>query len=309
MKPTNEQYMTPEPLAKDLIEDFCQTYDPDGEFHFIEPSTGCGNFWRNLPIDRRTGIELDPTLSPPGVLQQDFLTYSRKEVSDPRKTVVIGNPPFTDSFGTHGVGGSRIAFSSMAMKFILHGLSLCDTVAFILPSSFVKKSVRKTDVRVVRSKDIGMISFENPPSVKERLTAKVRCVWLIFSRVLPETENFPLLKQIESMTDKTKSQDYDYLFPVDGHKGNFFVNRWGSVGKIYDVCPEVPRPLRRDGKQHGKGDLQYLWILAKPEALTHLEATSEWIRENWRTLSPGNNASIGMGDFNTIYNWIKAQNN
>jgi predicted RNA methylase len=303
MKSANEQYMTPVRLAKTLVDDFCTVYNKH-QYHFIEPCVGTGNFWKCLPNDRRTGIELDHNLASmnQGVSCGDFLDFIPKMNTIPmEKRVVIGNPPFTHCKKSND--NRRLFGSSLAAKFILHALEIADTVAFILPSSFIRQAVRKTTVPVVRARDLGIINFD---LLIEGQYAKVRCVWLVISRVLPRTERFHLFDIVnDHFVDPTQSEDFEFLPPYEGHKGNFFMNRWGSVGNVYDKPPPLVRLLRGDGKRHGRGDLQYLWILAKPECLHLLNKTAECIRQYWRSLSAGNNASIGLNDFNCVYNAVK----
>lgn len=301
MEVKNEQYMTPPELARELYDDLCSTLVSGEDFHFIEPCVGSGNFWRCLPPNRRTGVELDEHLASKikGVVCQDFLTFTPKLNVPPERRVVIGNPPFTN---TRKGEGSRLSSCSLAAKFIIHALDIADTVAFILPYSFVRPSLRKTNVPVVRARDLGIVNFD----LLIDKNAKVRCVWLVISKVLPRTERFQLFDVVnEHFIDSTQSPDYEFLSPVDGHRGNFFMNRWGSVGNVYEKPPQLPRLLRRDGKNHGRSDLAYLWILAKPGCLPTLRLTAECIRYYWRKLSAGNNASIGLKDFNCVYNAVK----
>lgn len=92
-------------------------------YHFIEPAAGCGWFYRLLPHDRRTGIDIDPkAIDNEGtrLLTQDYLTWTPKRDG---KYVVIGNPPF-------GLRGH------LALQFINHSYLFADMVAFILPPLF-----------------------------------------------------------------------------------------------------------------------------------------------------------------------------
>ena len=99
----------------------------------IEPSAGNGAFISGLKklSENCVFYDLEPEHSE--IIKQDYLmvdsnTFKSGEV---RAIHVIGNPPF----------GRQ---SSMAIKFIKKSCEFCNTVAFILPKSFKKDSLKKT---------------------------------------------------------------------------------------------------------------------------------------------------------------------
>ena len=91
----------------------------------IEPSCGSGSFYDQIHHESKIGVDIAPEID--GVITHDFLTLDPK-VSN-KKVLVIGNPPF----GKQG---------SLAMKFINKSAEYSDTIAFILPLSFMKDSVK-----------------------------------------------------------------------------------------------------------------------------------------------------------------------
>lgn len=70
-------------------------------------------------------MDILPTKS--GILHQDFFTYEHSATT--KKVIVIGNPPF----------GFK---ASLAVKFFNKAASFADYIAFILPASFMKDSVK-----------------------------------------------------------------------------------------------------------------------------------------------------------------------
>jgi hypothetical protein len=97
----------------------------------IEPSAGNGAF---LPLFNHFSpnyhlYDLEP--DHPSILQQDYLTLDIEPyILSTRKIHVIGNPPF----------GRQ---SSLAIKFIKKSCKFCHSLAFILPKSFKKDSLKK----------------------------------------------------------------------------------------------------------------------------------------------------------------------
>ena len=92
----------------------------------VEPSAGYGAFYNLIDHPNKVGIDIDPKDNK--IIQQDFLTWNDFKYWPPPKVLTIGNPPF----GRQG---------SLAMKFIHHASIFSDTIAFILPRGFKKRSV------------------------------------------------------------------------------------------------------------------------------------------------------------------------
>ena len=96
----------------------------------IEPSAGNGAFIENINKLAKNTVFLDIEPENPKITKADFLEYIPSPVRSESRIHVIGNPPF----------GRQ---SSLAIKFIKHACSFADTVAFILPKSFKKESMRR----------------------------------------------------------------------------------------------------------------------------------------------------------------------
>jgi hypothetical protein len=96
----------------------------------IEPSAGDGAF---IPSSKKlcnSTIFIDIKPDNIQVAKHDYLSWSHPpNISKYRKVHIIGNPPF-------GFKGS------MAIKFLKKSAEYADTIAFILPLSFAKKSMQ-----------------------------------------------------------------------------------------------------------------------------------------------------------------------
>lgn len=96
------------------------------KYIFIEPSAGCGHFYRLLPHKKRVGIDIEPQKSITlkeewkDLIKSDYLKW---QPETKHKYVVIGNPPF-------GLRGK------LALDFINKSYDYADMVAFILPQLF-----------------------------------------------------------------------------------------------------------------------------------------------------------------------------
>lgn len=144
----------------------------------IDPCCGDGSFYSNLPI-KKIGIDIEPNIS--NVIRHDFLTWDYKNLGiDKNKIITISNPPF----GKQG---------SLAMNFIKRSSEFSDTIAFILPLSFSKTSVKN---RI--PKNYHLIYEEVLPEDSFLLDGDeyvVKCVFQIWER--KEYER----KQIETITE------------------------------------------------------------------------------------------------------------
>lgn len=89
----------------------------------IEPSAGSGAFSKN--IEQCIAYDIEPEYE--DILKQDWFKVDKTQF-DNKKVLVIGNPPF----GTNG---------NIALNFIKES-SFADGIAFILPKSFKKESVK-----------------------------------------------------------------------------------------------------------------------------------------------------------------------
>jgi hypothetical protein len=94
----------------------------------IDPCCGDGAFYLNIESTNKIGIDILPHID--GVIKNDFLVWDYSSINkNTDRNLVISNPPF----GKQG---------SLALKFIKRCAEFSDTIAFILPISFAKNSMK-----------------------------------------------------------------------------------------------------------------------------------------------------------------------
>ena len=90
----------------------------------VEPSAGSGSFSKQ--IENCVAYDLVP--EDESIIQQDFFELDIEQFKE-KKVLTIGNPPF-------GVQ------NNLAIRFFNKAAEYSDTIAFILPKSFMKESVQ-----------------------------------------------------------------------------------------------------------------------------------------------------------------------
>ena len=115
----------------------------------VEPSAGNGAFLESIKSMTDDYIFYDIRPEHVDIMEQDFLKVNPKTFHNHGKIHVVGNPPF----------GRQ---SSLAIKFIRHSAQFCQTIAFILPRSFKKDSMKNKvplDFHCVHESDIPRDAF------------------------------------------------------------------------------------------------------------------------------------------------------
>ena len=132
----------------------------------IEPSAGNGSFIEPLLKLFKRPVFLDLYPENKNILKRDFLNWDVDNLISPKqKTHVIGNPPFGRN-------------SSKAIKFVKKACSFADTVAFILPQSFKKNSMKRffpANFHLIHEYIIPKDSFYN-----NETSYDVKCVYQIW---------------------------------------------------------------------------------------------------------------------------------
>lgn len=167
-----DQFYTNEDVAIQCIEDFQELYNFDNFDIILEPSAGSGNFFFNLPENKRIGVDLDPKHE--DITEMDFMDYVPVEN---QRYATIGNPPF-----------GRI--SSLAIKFFNQAAQFSDVIAFIIPRTFKRISVQnKLDMNfhLVKNIDLPM----KPCCFTPNMSAK--CCFQIWERREIKREKIILL--------------------------------------------------------------------------------------------------------------------
>lgn len=119
-KEENDKFYTKPDVAK-----MCIDMLDLSEYDFIvEPSAGSGSFSKQIV----NCIAYDLVPEDETIIQQDFFELDIKKFKD-MKVLTIGNPPF-------GVQ------NNLAIRFFNKAAKYSDTIAFILPKSFMKESIQ-----------------------------------------------------------------------------------------------------------------------------------------------------------------------
>ena len=124
-----EEFYTKDDVSETCIKILNEKFAIDKTFtRIIEPSAGTGSFYNKLKKYKNT-IAYDIKKSQPEILLEDFLKL--KIDKGEYTTLVIGNPPFGRN-------------SCTAKKFIKKSCEFANIIAFILPLSFRKESMKKS---------------------------------------------------------------------------------------------------------------------------------------------------------------------
>lgn len=119
-KEINDKFYTKSSIAKSCI----NLIDLSKYDLIIEPSAGNGSFSNQIPNVK--AFDLKPECD--NIIQSDWFLLDKNQFKNFSNILVIGNPPF----GNQG---------SLALKFIKES-SFANTIAFILPKSFKKDSIK-----------------------------------------------------------------------------------------------------------------------------------------------------------------------
>lgn len=159
-----DKFYTKKHVVKKLLKEI----DIDKYKTIIEPSAGNGSF--SSVINDCIAYDIYPSRE--GIIEQDFLLID-EFFEGP--VLVIGNPPFGRN-------------SSLAFAFIKKASTIADTIAFILPRSFKKRSMYdKVPLNFWLIKEIDL--DENSFTYNEK-DFNVPCVFIVYKKrdVLREKE-------------------------------------------------------------------------------------------------------------------------
>ena len=125
----SDKFYTKREVAEQCVKLLQETINIKKNVLIIEPSAGNGSFIEFLSKLPGTKEFYDLYPSHPSVIKQDYYTFDTEYTKSYEQVIVVGNPPFgRQSTHTH--------------KFIKKSCSYCDVVAFIVPRSFKKESMR-----------------------------------------------------------------------------------------------------------------------------------------------------------------------
>jgi predicted RNA methylase len=191
-----DKFYTKPEIAHELL----QNLNLQSFTEIIEPSAGSGAF-ANLITDC-IAYDLEPEAE--GIIQADWFTVSRSK-DEGSKILVVGNPPFGQQ-------------NSLAVSFINHAAQFADTIAFVLPLSFMKVGVQKR-----LNKNLHLVKHVILPKNSFTLHGagmNIPCVFQIWEYDSQQTRTDKEIKPIEGFTFVKKSDNPDlYIQRVGGRAG------------------------------------------------------------------------------------------
>lgn len=170
----------------------------------VEPSAGNGSFSNQLP-SKTLALDLEPENEL--ITKKDWFSFNNERNTN--KILVIGNPPF----GQQG---------SLAVKFINHAAKFANTIAFILPASFNKKSVQNRihpNLHLQATYDIPRNGF-----LLENESLDVPCVFQVWEYKNEKRRPFPVYYPKGWDFTKNKEAATMWIQRVGGKAGSYGYN-------------------------------------------------------------------------------------
>lgn len=210
--------------TKPLIAEKClETLNLTDYDIIIEPSAGEGVFFHMAEHENKFGYDLDPKSN--DIEKVNFLEKDLNSLKG-KKVLFFGNPPFGRN-------------SSLALKFIRKCCEYGDTVAFILPKGFKKRSMidkipLNFEIIMIKDLEDELFTFEGKDFM-------VPCVWMVIKKsdVIREKE------------DKLKPTKFSFTNKSDA---NLAIRRVGvNAGHVFkdvDVSESSHYFLRVENPSH-----------------------------------------------------------
>ena len=186
----------------DIVDKCLLTLDILSYDTVIEPSAGSGSFYYKIKHENKIAYDLEPKF--PETICYDFL--ETKPLVEQGKILVVGNPPFGKN-------------SSLAVKFFNHASSFADTIAFILPRTFRKPSIKNRLDKYFHLLEETILPKKSFHTPDDKLY-DVPCVWQVWHKTDKERE-----KNIVRMEHK------DFMF-VERKDADFLIQRVGGGAGI-----------------------------------------------------------------------------
>lgn len=253
-KVDNDQFYTKKDIAINLI----NSIDFSEYKLVVDPCCGDGSFYSNINHSNKIAIDIDPKLDV--AIKHDFLQWNYKGDIDKKDIIVISNPPF----------GKQ---ASLAIKFINKATEFSDTIAYILPLSFKKNSIKN---RI--NKNYHLIYEEELPKNSFLINGEdydVPCVFQIWKNMQEER---PIIKE---------EQPIKFKYTKIPSEANLSVRRVGFyAGKAF-------LDINKSKQSH------YFLIIDKDVDLNNLLVEMNKLEFKQNTTGP---KSISKGELNKIIN-------
>lgn len=154
-------YTTPEVVAQCLELLDLKQFDC-----IIEPSAGTGNFLTAFPKEIAFAYDLNPEAD--GIIKADWFDVDKTQFQNFNSILVCGNPPFGQQ-------------NTLAIGFFNEAAKFCHTIAFILPLSFKKDSIKnRLNLNFHLSQELILDNCEFLLKNEEKI--KVPCVFQIWTK-------------------------------------------------------------------------------------------------------------------------------
>ena len=239
-----DQYFTSRPVAKRVVELTNSHHDFSKYDIILEPSAGCGSIYDELP-ENRLGIDIEK--NHPDIIESDFLEwypddYSPLEGKCP-SILTIGNPPY----------GRQ---SNLAIQFLNHAAQFSDTIAFIIPRTWMEyRTQKQLDSSFELYTNIILDDWSFIHGEEEH---PVRTVFQIWSR--KESPKLidswhPYLTKADacsmmSVEGRRRTEDVQVDWIVDWEEPDAIIRTWGN--SVEANHGSLIRDLDYKGMRHGK---------------------------------------------------------
>ena len=173
--------------------------------YIIEPSAGTGSFIKQFPNNIPFyACDLNPESD--GIVKDDWFKIDKTQFNNYHSILVCGNPPFGQQ-------------NTLAIRFFNEAAKIANTIAFILPLSFKKDSIKNRlnlNFHLENEIILDNCSF----ALKNEQFIDVPCVFQVWTRKSEERKMVKL---------KTTTDLFDF---VDKSKADFRIQRvGGNAGK------------------------------------------------------------------------------
>lgn len=208
------KFFTSPPTAAACLAHLAETLPGLTADLYLEPSAGAGAFLHQMP-EPRLGLDIAP--EGPEIDAQDFLHWQPQAGAE--RIVVIGNPPF----GRNGAD---------ARRFFNHAAGFAETIAFIMPASFMKtEQQQRLDPQFHLISELPLI---DEPFLFEDMPHNVSAVFQVWTR-----RAMARAKPVKRATTHP-----DFVFVKDLSAADFVMRRVGArAGAILSV-PSDGKPAR-----------------------------------------------------------------
>jgi len=220
LKSKLDKFYTKTNVAKNLIKHI----DISKFDLIIDPSCGSGAFYTNIKHENKIAIDIEPELS--DAIKRDFLLEWNYTNTLNNNILTITNPPF----GKQG---------SLALKFIKKSALFSNTIAMILPLSFVKDSMKNKIPEYFHLKYEEILLEDS--FLLDNKDYNVKCVFQIWEKSSIKREKIKTIKPNNFKYTKNKNDADLSIRRVGVYAGKGFIDTNKSEQSHYFIILEDKR--------------------------------------------------------------------